>query len=347
MPAGTGVCVVNTPPPRTTSTAAANGRPPPTSSRMRSRPRNPAWPSLVWKTSGSMSERPQGPDAADAEDDLLAQAVVLVAAVQAIGDGDAVGRVAGHLGVEQVQPDAPDVGPPHVGAHRIAGEVDGDLDAGVGQAERSGVELDDALLLPPVAVEALAEVALRVQQADADERHAEVRRRLEVVAGEDTQPAGVLGEGLADAELRREVGDGAQRRARARVEPRGGRQRRAQAAGHRAEVVDDAGVGGQLGQPSRARGAQHLGRVGDAGAPPRPQPPEQPGRLLIPRPVEVRRQLRQRSQRGGQGGQDLEPTDRAHGARSVRRRRVLTPRSVRRSVPDPRQNRHGMEGWRR
>ena len=90
MPAGTGVWVVNTPPPRTASIAAANDSPAATCSRTRSSPRNPAWPSLVWNTVGLEAERAQGADAADAEHDLLAQAVVLVAAVEAVGDGDAV-----------------------------------------------------------------------------------------------------------------------------------------------------------------------------------------------------------------------------------------------------------------
>ncbi len=54
MPAGTGVWVVNTVPARAASRAASNGRPSSSAySRMRSRPRNPAWPSLVWKTSGA------------------------------------------------------------------------------------------------------------------------------------------------------------------------------------------------------------------------------------------------------------------------------------------------------
>ena len=56
MPAGTGVCVVNTVPARVTSSAVSKSREGPpsatVSSRMRSRPRKPAWPSLVWKTSG-------------------------------------------------------------------------------------------------------------------------------------------------------------------------------------------------------------------------------------------------------------------------------------------------------
>ena len=156
-------------------------------------------------------ERAQGAHATDAEDDLLAQTVVLVAAVQAIGDRDAVRRVAGDVGVEQVQRDSTDVGAPDVDLDLVAGEVDGELDARVDEAEGVGREVGDALLLPAAGVEALAEVALRVQQADADERNAEVRGGLEVIAGEHAEAAGVLGQCLADAELRREVGDRAQR----------------------------------------------------------------------------------------------------------------------------------------
>ncbi len=53
MPAGTGVCVVNTVPARQTSMASSKLSPCSAYSRIRSRPRNPAWPSLVWNTSGS------------------------------------------------------------------------------------------------------------------------------------------------------------------------------------------------------------------------------------------------------------------------------------------------------
>ena len=91
---------------------------------------------------------------------------------------------------------------------RLAGEVDGDLHA-VAQRDRHGVrvEVGEALLLPAVGDEALAEVAVAVEEADADERHAEVARRLQVVAGEHAEAAGVLRERLGDAELGREVGD--------------------------------------------------------------------------------------------------------------------------------------------
>ena len=52
MPAGTGVWVVNTVPARQTSMASSKLRPRSAYSRIRSRPRNPACPSLVWNTSG-------------------------------------------------------------------------------------------------------------------------------------------------------------------------------------------------------------------------------------------------------------------------------------------------------
>jgi hypothetical protein len=54
MPAGTGVWVVKTVPARDTSSAASKLRSAPSvSSRIRSSPRKPACPSLVWNTSGA------------------------------------------------------------------------------------------------------------------------------------------------------------------------------------------------------------------------------------------------------------------------------------------------------
>ncbi|CAB5024951.1 unannotated protein [freshwater metagenome] len=54
MPAGTGVWVVNTVPARTARSALSKSSPSPsTSSRIRSIPRNPACPSLLWNTSGA------------------------------------------------------------------------------------------------------------------------------------------------------------------------------------------------------------------------------------------------------------------------------------------------------
>jgi hypothetical protein len=69
-----------------------------------------------------------------------------------------------------------------------------DVDAGRHDAERVGVDALVALALPSVGIELLVEVALGVQQADADERDTEVGTRLQVVAGEHAEAAGVLGQ---------------------------------------------------------------------------------------------------------------------------------------------------------
>ena len=64
-----------------------------------------------------------------------------------------------------------------------------------------------ALDLPVALVEPLPEVAAAVEEADADERDAELGGRLQVVAGEDAEAAGVDRQALVEAELGREVGD--------------------------------------------------------------------------------------------------------------------------------------------
>ena len=75
------------------------------------------------------AEGPQRPHAADAEDDLLAQAVVRVAAVEAVGDRDAVGGVALDVGVEQVQRR---LLPTSARQTRIVTVVAGEVDASLG-----------------------------------------------------------------------------------------------------------------------------------------------------------------------------------------------------------------------
>ena len=62
------------------------------------------------------------------------------------------------------------------------------------------------------------EVALRIHEPDADQRHAEVARLLAVIAGEHAEPAGVDRQRLVQRELGGEVGD---RLARAAAEAAG------------------------------------------------------------------------------------------------------------------------------
>ena len=115
-----------------------------------------------------------------------------VAAVEAVGDARCV---------EQIQRDPPDVGAPDGDADVLAGEIEVHRQAGTGERHAGWLELGEPLLLPTVGVEVLAEVALRVQQSDSNERDTEVRRCLEVIAGEDPQASAVLGHRFDDAEL--------------------------------------------------------------------------------------------------------------------------------------------------
>ena len=160
------------------------------------------------------------PHAADPDEDLLADAVLGVAAVEAVGDLAQVGVVVLDVGVEQQQRHAADRGHPHPRPQHAAlghGDVDEDRRAlGVGeqvQREALRVERRVGLLLPAVEREGLPEVARAVEQPDRDQRHAEVGGGLEVVAREDAEPARVVRQHLGDAELHREVADARRQRA--------------------------------------------------------------------------------------------------------------------------------------
>ena len=69
-------------------------------------------------------------------------------------------------------------------------------------------ELLVAFLLPAFGRHVLVEVALRVHEPYADERHAKVGGLLAVVARQHAKPAGIDGQRLMQGEFSREVGDG-------------------------------------------------------------------------------------------------------------------------------------------
>ena len=154
--------------------------------------------------------RLQGPHPTDAEQDLLADAVLGAAAVKTIGDRPQFVVVGVDVRIEQIQLDPADPGPPHLGLEQVAGQVDGRPDP-VDQLEGHGVRVEDriVLLLPAFGVKVLAEVAEPVHESDTCQGDAEAAGRLQVVAGENAESAGVLREGLGQAELRGKVGHAA------------------------------------------------------------------------------------------------------------------------------------------
>ena len=200
FPAGTGVCVVKTVGRRTCSSASPRRRPCSTSARSRSIARNAEWPSFMWKTLASTRARP-----APARRRRRAGAPAGCGARGRRRRGASVS----HVHLERVERESrtgrPSARPPR----EIVSPREVDLDGDGLAHEPCRLRIDGLVLLglPPGRVETLREVAAAVEQADADERDAELGGGLEVVAGEDAEAAGVDRQRLLDAELHAEVGD--------------------------------------------------------------------------------------------------------------------------------------------
>ena len=184
-------------------------------------------PFVEVKDAGIDAERLERAHAADAEDDLLLDAGLAIAAVEARRQLAIPRRVLLEAGVEQVERDAAEPHPPHGDQHRaIAERHRGDARLAVGRQRRFDrrvrpVEALVALFLPAFGGDVLMEVALRVHEADADQRHAEVAGLLAVIAGEHAEAAGVNRQRLVQRELGREVGDRLAVGRRHRVRPPG------------------------------------------------------------------------------------------------------------------------------
>ncbi len=156
------------------------------------------------------AERGERAHAADAEQQFLPDADPVVAAIEPRGQLAIFGQVAFDVRIEQEQRIAADRQLPHARGDRPGPGLDRDrhrhaLAERRPHRERAVIDVDVVLVLPPVAIEALPEIALVVVQADADERDAEIRRALDVIAREDAETAGVDGQRFVDAELRGEV----------------------------------------------------------------------------------------------------------------------------------------------
>ena len=113
LPAGTGVCVVKQVPAATASRAVAKSSL--CSSIMHADAFQAAKrrvPFVHVADGRRLAEGPQGPDAADAQDHFLADAHVVIAAVEPGGDLPIVGVVLRDVGVEQIQRHPADLNAP-------------------------------------------------------------------------------------------------------------------------------------------------------------------------------------------------------------------------------------------
>ena len=255
--------------------------------------------------------------------------MLAAAAVEAVGDLALGRRVLLDVGVEHQQRDTADVRLPDVGAQcPLARQGQRHLGRGAvllaQQREGEFVRIEDRvlLLLPAVPREGLAEVAVPVEEPDADEGDAEVAGRLEVVAGEDAEAAGVLRQRRGDPELGREVADGGGQvpaavppgaRAVALLVPAGAVQIGVQALRRGAQSVQERPVGGQCGEAGGGDGTEEPYGVAVGGLPAaRVDGLEQLAGLGVPGPAQIACEVAERSERFGEDGADGEPTDCLH-----------------------------------
>ena len=265
------------------------------------------------------AHRLQRPHPPDAEQDLLADAVLRTASVQTVGDGPHVRLVGLDVGIEHVQLDPAHLGQPHLRLQRGTGQIHRHPDA-VDQLEGHGMGVEHrvALFLPAVGVEVLAEVPEPVHQPDPHQGDAQAAGRLEVVAGQHAQAAGVLREGLGDAELGREVGDTPQRAGPPGLEPPGSLQVAPQLGVHLVEETHEARIGGELVQTLPAHQAEEPHGVVEGRLPYlRVHPPEEVPGPVVPRPAQVEGQLLEGGQRLGKAGPDGEAAQGSHGAQAT------------------------------
>jgi hypothetical protein len=244
-------------------------------------------------------ERPQGPHPADAEYHLLGETHLAAAHVE-----DAryrpVGRIVQRdVGVEHQHRHQPDLRLPHRGLDHAPGQVDGhgeDAAAGRlhGQHRQAGeVVVGVHVLLEAVGVDRLAEIARAIEQPHADEGHAEIARRLAVVAGEDAEAARVHAQRLVEAELHREVRDRAGQGRPLLVVPARPRPIRVERVDDGLVGVAELGVGEQADPVVGLDVDEQLDRVVVAAPVVGIDPREEPGGQRRPAPPEVVGQLAQ------------------------------------------------------
>lgn len=171
------------------------------------------------------------------------------------------------------------------------------------------------LLLPAVAGERLAEVAVPVEQTDADDGDAEVAGGLQVVAGEDPEPARVLGQGGGDPELGGEIGDGGGEPGAVLVAlvPPAAVDVVVEVGDGDGEAAQEPPVGGELLQAGGGHGTEQPDGVTAGGLPALGVDGlEEFAGFRMPRPAQVAREFGERHEGFGEDGTHGESTDSLH-----------------------------------
>jgi hypothetical protein len=211
----------------------------------------------------------QHPDAGDSERPFLLEPLFRTTGVQAARERAIGGVVLLEVGVEQVHRDPANPHAPRPDMDRPPeGPDDREPRLAVGARQRlqrphQGIEPLVRVFLPAVEPDPLVEVALRVEQSDGDERHAEIGRGLAVVPGQDAQAPGIDRHRVVQPELRAEIGDRAPVQVRVGLrKPRADvRRRRPEVTEHPVVDLEELGVAGAGGQPLGVHPPQLFERI--------------------------------------------------------------------------------------
>ena len=213
-PAGTGVCVVKTTSRATSGNAASKLRPFFLHAIVNRFENDESAVAFVeMQHAGRDAHRFQRAESADAEQQFLADTNPAIAAIQVRRQLAIFRRVGLDVGIEQQQIATSNFHAPHARANRTSARIDLHLNRLAVRADRRlhrkmiHVILGVLFLLPTFIVEALAEISLAVEQADSDERNVEVGRALDVIAGQNSEAAGINWNRFVQAELRRKICD--------------------------------------------------------------------------------------------------------------------------------------------
>src|SRR5690606_7817518 len=158
------------------------------------------------------AEHAQELEPPDSRDHLLLDAILARAPVEPMRQPTIAGGVLRDVGIEEEDGDSPRKNAPDAKRHGAPGELDLDAErlSALGMAHLFDRELpvvdgriDDALVSR--SVDLLAKVALPIEEADRDERHAEIARALDVISREKAESARVDRKRLVKPIFHREV----------------------------------------------------------------------------------------------------------------------------------------------
>jgi hypothetical protein len=160
------------------------------------------------KEQGPLAHQLQRLHSAHPQQDLLLEPVLGVAPVEPVGDLGQPPRVTHTGAVEQQEREPADLLAPDPGQERPLPQLQFNrLLGGHHQPAARGVHFPVAVLLPAISIQPLVRVAQVVEEPDPNQRQALVGTDSQIVPGQHPQPPRVLGDLLADCELRREIGD--------------------------------------------------------------------------------------------------------------------------------------------